>query len=81
MKTQTFSKLHHSHTKILQAATNPACGVEILETRNSNKNMMPFGHETTVTASLKLEYLATVPEYSVYCHIYIAAQQVYMTSN
>ena len=43
--------------------------------------MMPFGHETTVTASLKLEYLATVPEYSVYCHIYIAAQQVYMTSN
>jgi hypothetical protein len=31
-KTQTFSKLHHSHTKILHAATNPACGVEILET-------------------------------------------------
>jgi hypothetical protein len=42
--------------------------------------MMPFGHKTKVNASLKLEYLATVQEYTVYCHIYTAAH-VYMTSS
>jgi len=42
---------------------------------------MPFGHKTKVMASLKLQYLATVPQHAVYCHIYTAAQHVYMTSN
>jgi len=43
--------------------------------------MMPFGHKTKVTASLNLQYMATVPEYTVYCHIYTAAQHVYITSS
>ena len=43
--------------------------------------MMPFGHKTKVTASLKLQYLATVPECTVYCHIYTAEQHVYVTSS
>ena len=42
---------------------------------------MPFGHKTTVTASMKLQNLATVSEYIVYCHIYTGTQHVYMTSN